>query len=217
MKLIKDMGMQFATENSKTKLRHGVYECPSCFKHFRCATSNVKRGNTKSCRKCGSKVTAKKNTKHGQRSHHLYPTYRQQIDRCENINNINYSCYGGRGIVFSEEFKDINKWIKYVEGLENYRKKDYTLDRIDNDKGYEKGNLRWASKEIQVQNTRKLRSSNTSGYRGVSWCKHANKWLAQICVNYNRINLGLYDSLEKASKAYDKYVIDNKLNHTINK
>jgi hypothetical protein len=47
--LIKNLGMIFATENSKTKFRYGIYKCGFCGNEFRTQTSLVKGGHTKSC------------------------------------------------------------------------------------------------------------------------------------------------------------------------
>ena len=40
--------------------------------------------------------------------------------------------------------------------------------------------------------------------------------LAEISVDSKKIHIGIFDTLIEAAKAYDKYVIDNKLEHTIN-
>lgn len=53
-------------------------------------------------------------------------------------------------------------------GKENY----WSLDRIDYNKGYIKGNLRWATTYQQARNKSKLKS-NTSGVNGVYF--HVNK------------------------------------------
>lgn len=46
------------------------------------------------------------------------------------------------------------------------------------------------------------RADNTSGYRGVSWYKPLNKWVANICVKGKAIYLGYYDTPEEAHEAY---------------
>lgn len=102
-----------------------------------------------------------KKTTHGKRKHRLYNTWSKQKTRCDKKNSQGYESYGGREIKFSLEFRDIKVWIEYVESLEDAYRKGYTIDRIDNNRGYEKGNLRWASKSTQTQNTRKIRKNNT--------------------------------------------------------
>lgn len=46
-----------------------------------------------------------------------------------------------------------------------------------------------------------MKSTNTSGYRGVTYHKKANKWMAQIKHKYKVYYLGLFDSPELAYKA----------------
>ena len=47
----------------------------------------------------------------------------------------------------------------------------------------------------------KIRSDNTSGIRGVSWCKSKNKWNAQIGFKKKKYNLGYYTNIQEAIKA----------------
>jgi hypothetical protein len=51
--------------------------------------------------------------------------------------------------------------------------------------------------------------SNTSGIKGVSWCKCTNKWRAMIKVNNTKKCLGRYDTVEQAAyvrkQAEDRY------------
>jgi len=44
---------------------------------------------------------------------------------------------------------------------------------------------------------------NTSGYKGVTWCKAANKWMAQIQHSKKHTYLGLYSCAKEAALAYD--------------
>lgn len=45
--------------------------------------------------------------------------------------------------------------------------------------------------------------NNTSGFKGVHWSKAANKWIAEIVVNYKNIYLGLFKIKEDAARAYN--------------
>lgn len=48
----------------------------------------------------------------------------------------------------------------------------------------------------------RMRKTNSSGYKGVSWSKGAEKWSAQIKVNWVKIHLGLFEDPYEAHKAY---------------
>ena len=72
------------------------------------------------------------------------------LNRCDNPDNPNYPLYGGRGITVCDEWKDFNK---FLEGV-GERPANHTLDRIDVNKGYEPGNVRWATLSEQARNKR---------------------------------------------------------------
>ena len=61
-------------------------------------------------------------------------------------------------------------------------------------------NLRWATKTENNQNS-KMPINNTSGFKGVSWYKNNNKWLAQIYIDGKKIYLGSFNNIEDAIKA----------------
>ena len=60
-------------------------------------------------------------------------------------------------------------------------------------------NLRVANKNDNSRNA-KIRADNKCGYKGVS--KEGNKYRAQICKDYKRINLGCFDTAEQAHAVY---------------
>ena len=61
-------------------------------------------------------------------------------------------------------------------------------------------NLRVADFTINNRN-RGLETTNTSGYKGVSWDISRDKWMAHITVNDRQINLGRYDLIDDAIEA----------------
>ena len=205
MKLIQDLGVKdFGTYQKRT----GLYECPICKKHFETKTNIVKRSD---CTKCRSCATTLKNITHGQTHHRLYSTWKTMKRRCFDDKFKNYSDYGKRGITVCERWLKVENFIEdmystYKEGLE--------IDRINNDGNYEPSNCRWTTRAIQVRNTRILRNTNTSGYRGVG--KNGKNWKSRIIIDYKEIHLGTFKTAEEAGYAYDKYVIDNNLEHTTN-
>ena len=133
--------------------------------------------------------------------------------RCTNPKANYYKDYGGRGIQVCERWLDVRN---FIEDMYPAFKEGLTLDRKDNNKGYSKENCRWASKNLQSENSRKIRKTNTSGYRGSSWHKRSKKWRAVITISKKQISLGNFNSAIEAAYTYDKYVIDNNLEHTTN-
>lgn len=62
-------------------------------------------------------------------------------------------------------------------------------------------NLRQAEHRENAQN-QKLRSTNKSGFHGVSWSEPHSKWVACIHVNGKKRHLGLFLDPTAASRAY---------------
>lgn len=58
-------------------------------------------------------------------------------------------------------------------------------------------NLRLATAKQNRENL-STRSDNTSGFRGVAWCRFRQKWHAQICHNGKTINLGRFNDFFEA-------------------
>ena len=79
--------------------------------------------------------------------------------RCTNPNSAAYADYGGRGIEF--RFPSVRAFAEWV--LLNIGPKPtevHSLDRIDNTRHYEPGNLRWATRSEQARNKRAYRRTD---------------------------------------------------------
>lgn len=65
-------------------------------------------------------------------------------------------------------------------------------------------NLRDVSQSVNLENQRKPRSNNTSGYLGVKPYKRGNKkpWVSQIVVRGKVINLGYFETAIAGHEAY---------------
>lgn len=75
-----------------------------------------------------------------------------------------------------------------------------SVDHIDGDKlNNRRENLRLASRPEQMTNPADgLRSSNTSGHRGVSFIKATGKWMAHAMTDGRSISLGVFDTKDEA-------------------
>lgn len=79
-----------------------------------------------------------------------------------------------------------------------------TVDHIDgNSLNNSINNLRWATQQEQLIN-RQIPSHNTSGFRGVCFCKLTNKWRANMNIDKKKKHIGLYDTAEEANEAFQK-------------
>ena len=63
-------------------------------------------------------------------------------------------------------------------------------------------NLREVTKSQNAQNTI-ISKANTSGIKGVNWCKRAKKWRAYIKLNGNFKSLGYFLNIKDAQLAYE--------------
>jgi hypothetical protein len=210
MRLIEDLGMR-QIDGKTFKKRIGVYECSICKIHFEARTETVKLRNQEKCNSCASKLS-RATRKHDMRGHKLNTVINNMIQRCENEKSEHYQYYGAIGIKVCDEWRnDRAKFFNWA--LENGYEDGLTIDRIEGDKGYYPDNCRWVTQSIQVQNTRNIKSNNTSGYRGVSFNKTKEKWQASIGLNNKQIYLGTFNTAEEAAEAYINYVKENNTEH----
>jgi len=77
------------------------------------------------------------------------------IARCTNPKLDSWKNYGGRGISVSDEF--FGSFLAFYEHIGPRPTPSHSLDRIDNSKGYCRGNVRWATKAQQSRNSRQAK------------------------------------------------------------
>jgi hypothetical protein len=86
----------------------------------------------------------------------------------------------------------------YVTGVWPSDQIDH-INQVKTDNRFE--NLREATNSQNSQNS-KIRRNNTSGYKGVSWWAHREKWAAQMRVDGKNRLLGMFDNPLDAHLCY---------------
>lgn len=155
-----------------------VVQCDCGVPEYGATVSNLRSGKTKCCMLCGIKnaVATRK----------AYVRYREVIAdddvrnsllqringiwrRCYHQNSDSYRMYGARGIrcwwfdqygVGAVRKIDKAVWrrkmLEYLVTLPGYDVRGHEIDRIDNDKGYEPGNLRFVPRAQNLGNKRSI-------------------------------------------------------------
>lgn len=73
------------------------------------------------------------------------------IQRCTNPKAPMYRHYGGRGVTVDARWRGEGGFSRFFEDM-GERPPGTSLDRKDNDRGYEPGNCRWATADEQQNN-----------------------------------------------------------------
>lgn len=179
--------------------RVGIAQKPKSLWLCKCDCGNEKvvlrssliTGNTKSCGCLELETKRAIHLKHGMAKTRLWNIWINMKSRCESTKNKDYKYYGGRGITVCEEWKAFESFMNW--SFKNGYKDELTLDRIDNDAGYEPNNCRWATRKEQTRN------------RDIT-----------LKAEYNGENIPLGEIAELESipyeKAYEKFIRNKNLN-----
>jgi hypothetical protein len=134
-------------------------QCQRCGTEKEVRSRDLVSGKSTNCGCVKREKLAKHNYKDGLSNHPLRQRYGMMKDRCYNPKNRRYKDYGGKTppIEMHQPWRDsFAEFLKYVMQLPGAPKdgnfKGLSFDRIDNDKGYIPGNIRWAT-QIQQQRT----------------------------------------------------------------
>jgi len=125
-----------------------------------CGTEKILRigtlraGTTTSCGCAHRDELVARNTTHGHNTRRkttsVYSRWAMMIQRCTNPRNSRWEWYGARGITVCK------RWLQFENFLADMGEPPpgTSIDRIDNNRGYEPGNCKWNTSSEQAYNRR---------------------------------------------------------------
>ncbi len=154
-------------------------------------TGNLRSGHTTSCGKCAGHGEAGTST--GTETHE-WLAWKGMKDRCS-ASNPARKWYFDKGIKVCEAWLD---YLTFLADIGRAPTPKHTVDRIDGNKGYEPGNVRWATQKEQHNNKSSNRWFEFRGDR-LTMVMMAEKYGMSRNAFYARLKMGwsLEDALTK--------------------
>lgn len=112
---------------------------------------------------------------HGESASVEYKIWRAIKQRCRDPNNVSYQNYGARGIDICCEWAD--DFAAFLAAVGQRPTVKHSIERLDNARGYEPGNVVWATK---AQQDRNRRNNVVLSFRGKSQC--LTDWAAELGI-----------------------------------
>lgn len=185
------MGM---TVNRWTVIGMPARDNHNYFVPCRCACGTIRRveyskllsGHSKSCGCWGREVAGARFRRHGKTGSRTHKKWLQMVNRCSGTDPHKAKYYAGRGITVCSQWKDFAVFFRDMGECPE----GYSLDRIDNEKGYSPDNCRWVPLKQQHWNKR---TSRIISYLGRSQCMAA--WAYELNIPYDTLKRRIYSGL----------------------
>lgn len=107
-----------------------------------------------------------------------YKSWLAMRNRCNNPSHDNYDRYGGRGITYDPAWDDFSV---FLEDMGKKPTPKHQLERVDNDKNYNKENCIWATREQQTRNRGGKRATRLYTYNGKTMC--IKDWAEEVGIS----------------------------------
>lgn len=149
------------------------------------SANNLTRGNTTSCGCKWNEIPQRMPNNLKKNNPRIYSIWTGMKIRCNCVNSPRYKDYGGRGIKICSEWLNFDNFCLWA--LSNGYKDGLTIERINNDEGYNPQNCTWITNEKQASNKRNSRIFTHNGET-----MHLAAWARKLNMSYSL----LYDRLD---------------------
>lgn len=171
----------------KKKNRRFLCRC-QCGTEREVCLSSLVAGSSKCCGCVGDQKTSERNKIPADRNPSRikisnlpeYVSWSHIKARCLNPKSKSWGDYGGRGITICDEWR--NDFFAFYHHVGSRPSSDHSIGRIDNEKGYEPGNVRW---ETDIQQANNKRDSHFVVIDGVR--KTLSEWCREYGVHSSRV------------------------------
>lgn len=181
-------------EQSRKTVKYCKVECD-------CGTISIVRfarlysGDSLGCQPCCC-IGNKNGVTHGYSKKSEYRIWIEIKSRCFNPKKPEYHYYGGRGITMHGPW--IHDFISFYNHIGPRPSLKYSVDRINNNGNYEPGNIRWATREEQVNNTRSnvVMTIDNTNYTFMQACNKFDLKVGRVNWYRRSKNLSPYDAIQ---------------------
>lgn len=150
--------------------------------------AHLAMGKTLSCGCLAIDLRRARATKHGHTSFRSwspeYVIWTGIVARCTNPRDRGFKNYGGRGIGICPAWRE--SFAQFVADVGRRPSAAHSIDRIDNGRGYEPGNIRWATRLEQAGNKRNVKLIERNGRR-----QCAAAWARELGIRFDLVNARL--------------------------
>lgn len=167
----------------RNKQRNSMWICKcECGSKIIARGSDLLNGHSTSCGCIKKSLLSKLRKKHGLTGTRIYEIWKHLIRRSTKEQDRRYKDYGARGITVCNEWK--RSFIAFYEwAVDNGYRENLTIDRIDNNKGYNPSNCRWAT---PVQQARNKRNNHYITLNGETHC--ISEWAEKLGISQYTIS-----------------------------
>ena len=130
-----------------------------CGKMLQMTVAQLEKSGNRSCGCARRRLIGNAARKHGMTQHPVYWVWRSMRDRCRLPTHQSWKNYGARGITVCPRWE--NSFEAFWEDVQDGYQTGLDFDRIDNSKGYEPGNVRWTTRQMNTRHTRHNRVIDT--------------------------------------------------------